>query len=74
MLNCRQVTNRASDYLDEALPFWERLQMQLHLALCHHCRRYLKQLRATVWALSGLPKTEVSEDTVRQVVQLLKKE
>lgn len=74
MLNCQQVTNRASDYLDEALPFWERLQMRLHLFFCHHCRRYLRQLRATIRALSGLPKTEVSEDTVRQVVQRLKKE
>ena len=74
MLNCRQVTDRASDYLDEALPFWERFQMQLHLVLCHHCRRYLRQLRATVRVMSGLSKTEVPEDTVRQVLQRLRKE
>nr|MBS0021936.1 zf-HC2 domain-containing protein [Gammaproteobacteria bacterium] len=72
MLNCRQVTDRASDYLDEALPFGERVQMRLHLMLCHHCRRYLRQLRAIVRALPGLPKTAVSEDTVRQVVHRLK--
>lgn len=74
MLNCQQVTERASDYLDEALPFSGRLQMRLHLMLCHHCRRYLRQLRATVRAMSGLSETEVPEDTVRQVLQRLRKE
>ncbi|MGF1613718.1 MAG: anti-sigma factor family protein [Gammaproteobacteria bacterium] len=73
MLNCRQVTDRASDYLDQALPFGERLQMRLHLLLCHHCRRYLRQLRATVQALPGLADAEVSEGTVSQVMQRLKK-
>lgn len=73
MLNCRQITDRASDYLDEALPFWESLQLRLHLMLCHHCRRYFRQLRATVRALPGLAKTEVPEETVRQLVHQLQR-
>lgn len=48
MLNCRDVTQHASDYLDKTLPLGQRLKLRLHLFMCIHCRRYLKQLRATI--------------------------
>lgn len=48
MLNCRDVTQHASDYLDKTLPLGQRLRLRLHLFMCIHCRRYLKQLRATI--------------------------
>jgi hypothetical protein len=42
MLSCREVTERASDYLDRALPLRQRLAVRLHLFMCQHCRRYLR--------------------------------
>ncbi len=48
MLSCREVTQHVSDYLDKTLPLGQRLKLRLHLFVCIHCRRYLKQLRATI--------------------------
>lgn len=71
MLSCREVTERASDYLDRALPLWQRLAVRLHLFMCQHCRRYLRQLRAVVTALGRMPELEVSEEMVRRQVEAL---
>ena len=51
MLNCRELTRMlASDELIEA-GWWQRLEGQVHLLMCRHCRRYAAQLRAQgAWA------------------------
>jgi len=48
VLSCREVTERASDFLDRRLGFAGRLQMRLHLMICRACRAYLDQVRATI--------------------------
>lgn len=40
MLNCRQVTELAGERLDGKLSLKRRLEIQLHLMICMHCRRY----------------------------------
>jgi anti-sigma factor RsiW len=55
MLSCKDVTRRASAYLDGDLGSWERLRLRAHLAICKGCRRYLDQLRTTVALLRRLP-------------------
>lgn len=56
MLNCREVAERASAYLDAGLGWRERLQMRLHLAMCRICREYVRQLGLIVSALHKLPR------------------
>ncbi len=56
MLNCRQVAERASTYVEHEGPFVERLQMRLHLLMCRACRRYVQQValtRATLRAFAN---------------------
>lgn len=48
MLSCREVTERASRYLDRELSWRERLQMRLHLMMCRYCTRFVDQLKATM--------------------------
>ena len=45
MLTCKQAVDLASTSLETPLPRWQRWQLGLHLLMCRHCRRYLKQLR-----------------------------
>jgi len=54
MLNCRQATEKASALLDGELTRSERWALRLHLMICHHCRRYLRQLRLTLGAVRRL--------------------
>jgi hypothetical protein len=45
MPTCRQVIELSSTHLETTLPRWQRWQLRLHLLICRHCRRYMKQLR-----------------------------
>jgi anti-sigma factor RsiW len=57
MLNCRQVTARASALLDGELSWGQRLQMRMHLAMCRHCSRFMAQLRLLRLALGDRART-----------------
>ncbi|ADE16011.1 hypothetical protein Nhal_2951 [Nitrosococcus halophilus Nc 4] len=72
MLSCREVTEKASDYLENTLPWQQRLGIRLHLFLCHHCRRYLRQLRAVTIAFREMPKPEISEEAINKQIDNLK--
>ena len=54
-LTCRDVTNRASKYLDDRLPILTKVRVSLHLASCAHCRTYLKQIDLVSSALRSFP-------------------
>jgi hypothetical protein len=68
MLNCREVSERASDFFDAALPYRERLQVRLHLLMCRICREYVRQMTLVVRTLRRLPR--VGPPAERQAVLL----
>jgi len=43
-LRCRDVTDRATEYLEERLPILTKIRVGLHLASCPGCRVYMRQL------------------------------
>lgn len=51
MLSCREVTELSGDWLDGRLRFRERMALRAHVAMCVHCRRFLRQLRALLGSL-----------------------
>ncbi|MEX2660682.1 MAG: zf-HC2 domain-containing protein [Vicinamibacterales bacterium] len=55
MLNCKEITQRASDFLDGTLPWRDRLEVRLHLMMCRFCREYLRQMNLVVRTLRRLP-------------------
>lgn len=55
-LTCRDVTDRASEYLDGHLPVLAKVRVGLHLASCPHCRTYVKQINFVSSVLRRLPK------------------
>lgn len=72
MLSCREVTETASDYLERDLGWWARLQFQMHLTMCRHCRRYMRQLRATIGLLCGIPVEPVPSETEESLLAKLR--
>lgn len=48
MLSCREITELVTAYTEGALPFTDRVRFLMHLSMCKHCRRYVKQVRLTV--------------------------
>lgn len=46
-MNCRQVVELMTDYLEGALSSEDRARFEEHIAGCDGCRAYLAQLRTT---------------------------
>ena len=75
MLSCKNITEEANSYLDKERPFFTRMKVKMHLAICVNCRRYVDQLNTTIQALRNLKRADddiVSEDVVDNVVNNLK--
>jgi predicted anti-sigma-YlaC factor YlaD len=53
-LECRQVVEAVTDYLEGAMAPGDRLRFDHHLALCEGCHDYLEQMR-TVIRVVGRP-------------------
>lgn len=75
MLTCEQVTARATALLEDDLSFRERLSIRLHLAMCVHCRRFLRQLRRLIARMHRQEREHpVSEQFVAQVLNAVENE
>lgn len=72
MLNCKQVFEDADSLLAEELGTWQRLRVQMHLLICHHCRRYVRQLRVMVGALAGLH-GKVRPEEVKKIMDIARR-
>lgn len=72
MLKCREVSELASRYVDHDLGMMTRAQIRLHLMMCKHCTRYVRQLRRTVALLSEIAPREPSLVDDARFVALLK--
>jgi hypothetical protein len=46
MLRCSEVVRLISSDEYATAGLWKKLQTRLHLAMCVHCSRYVRQLRA----------------------------
>ena len=53
-LECRQVVEAVTDYLEGAMAPRDRLRFDHHLALCEGCQDYLEQMRAVI-RVAGRP-------------------
>jgi anti-sigma factor RsiW len=51
-LDCQELVELITDYLENALPRKQRRRLTKHLAGCENCTEYLEQMRTTI-ALTG---------------------
>lgn len=61
MLTCQQLTEVVTEYMEGRMSLWRRLEFQLHLGMCGHCRAYLHQMRTTVRTLGKLPQEKMPD-------------
>lgn len=72
MLKCREVPQEIEGMHDGQLGWRRQIALRLHLLICHHCRRYVRQLGVMLRALHQQPCTEKLEDRhVQQIVDRL---
>lgn len=73
MLRCDRAVERANVSDTGALRWHERMLMYMHLMMCHHCRRYLRQLRMLLGGMAETP-GQASDEEVEAVMRQLHKD
>ena len=65
MLTCKELSERATDYLESALSPTQLAGVKMHLLMCKHCRAYVDQLAKTVKLLkaAGESASDLSPNT-----------
>lgn len=63
MLKCRDVAMQGSNYLDKRLSCRQAFNVNMHLLMCKHCRRFIRHLSLTakVVSLHRFPVTSTPE-------------
>ena len=54
MLNCKELSQLASEHIDGKLSIYMQMKVRMHLFMCHDCRNYIDQMRLTVQSLHRL--------------------
>ena len=70
MLKCREVVASADQLLDGSLGRRQKFALRMHLLLCRHCRRYVRQLRVLLRAVPFMHR-QASDTEVKQVMDHL---
>lgn len=61
-LECRDVVEVVTDYLEGALSASDAALIDGHLESCEGCRRYLEQMRITIRTVGRLGQADVPAD------------
>jgi predicted anti-sigma-YlaC factor YlaD len=69
MLSCRELTEIVTDYAEGRMSFWRRLEVQLHLGMCHPCRAYLRQMRLAAQTVGQLPPEPMPPDVKAELLK-----
>jgi predicted nucleic acid-binding Zn-ribbon protein len=73
-MNCQEVRELSSDYLDERLAPSEVLLLENHLRTCSGCYQQVDALRTTISLLGSLDEIQTSPDFLDQVQRKIEKE
>jgi hypothetical protein len=77
MYRCSEVVRLISSDEYLASGIWKKLQIRLHLAMCEHCSRYARQLRALAAAVrkmgGDVPASDVESAKSHILQQLSRK-
>lgn len=71
MLMCRDLVKQADAYLAGDLPRMRRWMILMHLFMCRHCRRFMRQFELLLQVLPRLRK-QADERTVESVMAAIR--
>jgi anti-sigma factor (TIGR02949 family) len=66
-MNCDEVRDRLSEYLDEEMASAERSELVSHIERCRSCASELETIRRTVELVSSLPRLSAPPELAREV-------
>ena len=71
-LTCKELVELVTEYLEGALPLWERERFEAHLETCRGCRTYLEQMRKTIRTLGVLTEDSLPSETREELLEVFR--
>jgi predicted anti-sigma-YlaC factor YlaD len=68
-MDCIELVELVTDYLEGALPRNDSDRFEAHLRECPYCEEYLRQMRATLFAVGRIPTESVSPAAQERLLQ-----
>jgi anti-sigma factor RsiW len=72
MMTCADINRLVTDYLDGTMPVVQRMRFAVHLALCSHCRRFVRQQRAAIAATGQLALHDVPPEVRDELLHVFR--
>lgn len=73
-MNCKELVEKVTDYLEAALPASDREQVDAHLSKCAGCRSYVEQMLQTVRLVGQPRETVVPGETKVRLLELFRQQ
>ena len=70
---CRELVERVTDYLEDAMGAEDRTRLETHLAECRECGEYLRQMRATLELTGRLAPEQISSETRQALMEAFRR-
>jgi predicted anti-sigma-YlaC factor YlaD len=71
-LNCQEVVELVTDYLEQALLPEMQAQFEEHIAECPGCDTYLEQVQQTIMMLRKLSEQQMFPKTKQELVEIFR--
>lgn len=71
-LNCQEVVELVTDYLEQALLPEMQAQFEEHIAECPGCDTYLEQVQQTIMMLRKLTEQQMFPKTKQELVEIFR--
>lgn len=71
-VQCREVVDVLSDYLEGALPAEQRVILEQHLLGCEGCTNYVAQMRTSIALTGRLQEADVPDQVMDQVLWMFR--
>lgn len=69
MLDCEELVELLTDYLENSLDPATAAQVEAHVAACDECELYLAQMRETIATLGVLPAESISPVALERLLE-----
>jgi predicted anti-sigma-YlaC factor YlaD len=71
MLTCQEITELVTAYVERRMSLMQRARFRMHIGMCKHCRRYLRQMRTTVRLTGAMPADPMPRDVRDELARRL---
>ncbi len=71
-MDCHELAELVTDYLEDALPEGDRRRLDAHLAECDGCTVYLEQIRTTIRLTGMLTEDQIPPEGRAELLQVFR--